>query len=68
MSTITGERQAVISHPIGPNGTLILRTVRGTVRVRATNDQEPPPGRGQPLPSDGAPEVSTWSAPPDERR
>lgn len=40
MSAITGERQAVISHPIGAHGTLVLRTVRGSVRVRATDESE----------------------------
>jgi hypothetical protein len=40
MSTITTERQSVISHSIGANGTLVLRTVRGSVRVRATDDLE----------------------------
>ena len=40
MSTITGERQAVISHAIGEHGTLVLRTVRGSVRVRGTDGSE----------------------------
>jgi Putative adhesin len=38
MSTISRETQVVISHPIGAHGTLVLRTVRGSVRVRATDD------------------------------
>jgi len=40
MSTLNGERQAVIIHPIGAHGTLVLRTVRGSVRVRATDQTE----------------------------
>ena len=40
MSTLNGERQAVITHPIGAHGTLVLRTVRGSVRVRAADQLE----------------------------
>lgn len=40
MSTLNGERQAVITHPIGAQGTLVLRTVRGSVRVRAADQLE----------------------------
>jgi hypothetical protein len=36
----TTERHAVISHAIGPNGTVSIRTVRGSVRVRGTDRDE----------------------------
>lgn len=36
----TTERQAVISHTIGPDGTVSIRTVRGSVRVRGTDGDE----------------------------
>jgi hypothetical protein len=36
----THERHAVISHSIGANGTLSIRTVRGSVRVRGTDGDE----------------------------
>jgi Toastrack DUF4097 len=40
MTSIVGERHAVITHDIGPAGRLILRTVRGSVHVRGVDGTE----------------------------
>jgi hypothetical protein len=40
MTTVTDERHSVINHPIGTNGVLVLKTVRGSVRVTAAADTE----------------------------
>lgn len=40
MTTSSAERHAVTSHVIGSHGTLVLRTVRGSVRVRGTDGVE----------------------------
>ncbi len=36
----TTERHAVLTHTIGPDGTLSIRTIRGSVRVRGTDGDE----------------------------
>jgi hypothetical protein len=40
MASSGTERHAVISHVIGSRGTLVLRTVRGSVRIRGTDGDE----------------------------
>jgi hypothetical protein len=40
LTATTGERNAAITHRIGSRGTLVLRTVRGSVRVRAIDGDE----------------------------
>ena len=40
MTSTPTERHSVITHSIGPRGTLVLRTVRGSVRVRGVDTTE----------------------------
>ena len=40
MTSTSTERQSVITHAIGETGTLVLRTVRGSVRVRGLDTTE----------------------------
>jgi hypothetical protein len=40
MTSTSKERHSVITHSIGPSGTLVLRTVRGSVRVRGVDSEE----------------------------
>lgn len=40
MPATTRERNAIVSHTIGKTGLFVLRTVRGSVRVRATDSEE----------------------------
>jgi hypothetical protein len=40
MTSTSTERHSVITHSVGPGGTLVLRTVRGSVRVRGVDTSE----------------------------
>ena len=40
MTSTSTERHSVITHTIGAKGTLVLRTVRGSVRVRGVDTTE----------------------------